>query len=136
MYVWPSHFPPSCPPPDSVDLAGTVYRFINGAAPADRDFVSSYYEREPEKDWGKEGCKARGLSVLRTWADCRVMRKAIPALRKKRVGVAQVSAPIGLVSNTPSQSCTGHCTWWRAPKPSEVRPLFTTFDEPSEADNE
>ena len=135
MYVWPTHFPTSCPPAAANDLAGTVYRFINGATPADRDFVS-YYEREPARDWGADACKARGLSVIRTWADCGLMRKAIPALRKKRIAVANVETQIGVLATTPSNSCAGHGTWWRAPTPGEVRSLFATFDEPSGATDE
>lgn len=135
MYVWPSHFPSSCPPTHASNLAGTVFRFINGAAPADRDF-ESYYERNPEKVWGGQACQARGLSVVHTWSDCRIMRKAIPALRKKRLAVAEVSTEIGLVAITPSNSCAGHHTWWRAPATYEVRSLFRTFDEPSETAHE
>ena len=135
MYVWPSHFPPACPPAHASNLAGAVFRFINGTAPADKDFVS-YFERDTAKDWGTQACQARGLSVVRTWSDCGLMRKAIPALRKKRVAVAQVSTQIGLVASSPSNSCSGHSTWWRAPPPSEVRSLFQTFDESSEAANE
>lgn len=135
MYVWPTHFPPACPPVHATNLAGPVFRFINGTVPADRDFVS-YYERDPGKDWGSQACQARGLSVVRTWADCGLMRKAIPALRKKRVAIAQVSTPIGLIAITPSNSCSGHSTWWRASTPSDVRPLFQTYDEPPEATSE
>lgn len=135
MSVWPAHFPPECPPSHASKLAGAVFRFINGSSPADRDFVS-YYEREPEKDWGTQACQARGLSVVHTWSDCDLMRKAIPALRKKRVALAQITTHVGLVANTPSNSCKGHSTWWRAPTPGEVRPLFQTFDEPSEATSE
>ena len=48
MYVWPAHFPPACPPAHSSSLAGTVFRFINGSVPADRDFVSYYAKAKAE----------------------------------------------------------------------------------------
>lgn len=96
----------------------------------------SYYERDPAKDWGAEACKARGLSVVHSWADCGQMRRAIPALRKKRIAVAELGSEVGVVAITPSNSCAGHSTWWRAPTPTEVRPLFATFDEPSGGANE
>lgn len=134
VYSWPDHYPQSCPPSEAIDLNGTVYRFINGANPAERDF-QSHYERQPDKDWGAEACKARGLSVLRTPADCGEMRKAIPALRKKRVAMATVTTPVGLIATTPSHSCDGHSTWWRALQPSEVVGLFTTVAEQHGADH-
>jgi hypothetical protein len=128
VYIWPSHFPLACPPSSATQLSGTVYRFINGVAPAEKDFLS-HYERNPEKAWEAEACKARGLSVLRTFSDCGLMRKAIPALRKKRVAIAEISTPVGSVAVTSSNSCSDHCTWWRAPQPSEVVALFTTVLE-------
>lgn len=135
LYVWPIHFPPSCPPVGAVNLAGTVFRFINGTLPADRDFIS-HYERNPAANWGTRACQARGISVVRTWADCGQMRKGIPALRKKRIAIAEISTQVGVVAPTPSGSCNGHCTWWREPTPSDVRPLFAKFDEPLKAPNE
>lgn len=135
VYVWPDHFPPSCPPTHAIDVAGTVYRFINGGQPADRDFLS-HYERDPAQEWGAEACMARGLSVLRTLGDCRIMRKAVPALRKKRIAVATVETPIGVIAETPSMSCKGHCTWWRSRTPEQVRPLFSTVQEPPETSHE
>lgn len=128
MYSWPDHYPQSCPPSVAIELSGTIYRFINGADPSERDF-QSHYERHPEKDWGTDACKARGLSVLRSTADCGEMRKAIPALRKKRVAVAALSVRVGLIAPTPSRSCEGHSTWWRALQPSAVVGLFTTVAE-------
>lgn len=131
MYIWPEHFPNACPPDEAVPLAGPVFRFINGTAPAERDFTS-HFERNAGKDWGEDACKARGLSVLRTFRDCRLMRKGVPALRKKRLAYADISTEVGVVQHTPSNTCEGHCTWWRAAPPSDVRSLFSTYAEPSE----
>jgi hypothetical protein len=135
VYVWPSHFSVSCPPASAAELTGTVFRFINGRTAGDRDFMS-HYERDPEKDWGDDGCIARGLSILRTWGDCEVLRKAVPAMRKKRLVHAEIATPVGLVASTPSNNCKGHCTWWRNPSPSTVLPLFSVFNGPEEAPHE
>lgn len=132
VYSWPEHYPQACPPDSAKELVGTIYRFINGTSPAEKDFLS-HYERNPSKDWGHDACKARGLSVLRTLSDCGLMRKAVPALRKKRVAVADISTSVGLVAITPSNSCDDHNTWWRAPLPSVVFPLFSTIAETQEA---
>ena len=128
VYVWPSHFPSSCPPTGSLDLVGTAFRFINGSIPVDNDFTS-HYERAPLKSWGN-ACQARGLSILHTWGDCGLMRDAVPALRKKKIAIADISTTVGVFASTPSLSCAGHSTWWRAIPPDQVRPLFTTFVEP------
>jgi len=134
VYSWPNHYPTSCPPSDAVEVSGIIYRFINGTKPVPRDFVS-HYEREPNKDWGKNGCKARGLSVLRNMDDCNLMRKAIPALRKKRIATATVTTTVGLIAVTPSESCKGHCTWWRAPNPDDVAGFFSTVIDPNRSDH-
>src|SRR5574340_731706 len=122
VYVWPAHFPIQCPPDHATGLHGTVYRFINGPHPTEWDFLS-HYERAPTKLWG-DACKARGLSVVRTLEDCEIMREGVPALRKKRIAVADISIPVGVVANTPSKTCVGHCTWWRGADPGAVKALF------------
>lgn len=128
MYSWPSHYPESCPPPEATDLIGVVYRFINGANPSEKDF-KSHYERQPGENWGNKACEARGLSVLRTPEDCGEMRKAVPALRKKSIAIANIEQSVGVIKVTPSNSCENHCTWWRSLMPSDVVGMFKT--EPS-----
>ena len=133
VYDWPEHYPGQCPSKDATELVGTVYRFINGRNPVDRDFLS-HYEKNPNGTWA-DACKARGLSVLRTISDCGEMRDAVPALRKKRLAVADISGGVGLIARTPSGSCQGHCTWWRNPAPRAVTALFATLDESAEVEN-
>lgn len=128
MYIWPTNYPTQCPPSHAVELTGTVYRFINGKVPADVDFLS-HYERKPDGDWGNEPCKARGLSILRSMEDCHTMRAGVPALRKKRIAVALIDEPTGVIASTPSHTCEGHKTWWRTKLPSALTPLFTKIEE-------
>lgn len=130
MYIWPTHFPTQCPPSHAVELTGTIFRFINGKIPADRDFVS-HYERNPNGDWGNDPCKARGLSVLRSVEDCQIMRAGVPALRKKRIAIASIAVSVGVIANTPSGTCEGHKTWWLTIPPSALAPLFTKIEENS-----
>lgn len=131
MYAWPTHFPGHCPPIDAAQLLGIVYRFINGRGPTEWDFLS-HYERKPTNSWS-DPCRARGLSVVRTIQDCEIMREGIPALRKKRIAVANINTPVGLITNTPSVTCQGHCTWWRGAPASEVQPLFFNLENAPEA---
>jgi hypothetical protein len=128
VYIWPTHYPAQCPPPHAAELKGTIYRFINGKAPADVDFLS-HYERKPAGDWGHAPCIARGLSVLRSVEDCHTMRAGVPALRKKRIAVASFKEPAGLIASTPSHTCEGHNTWWRTTPPSSLTLHFTNIEE-------
>jgi hypothetical protein len=131
MYIWPSHFPAQCPPAQAAEVSGSIYRFINGRAPLSKDFLS-HYERDPGKEWGNTECNARGLSVLRSIEDCAQMRKGVPAMRKKRIAVGTLSGGVGLIAKTPSNTCEGHCTWWRSGPPEEICGLFAAVPEPEE----
>ena len=128
MFMWPSHFPPQCPPSGAANVSGEIFRFISGRTPTVKDFVS-HYERDPEKEWGQADCISRGLSVLRTLEDCSVMRKGIPAMRKKKIAVGSSIDGHGVIAGTPSMNCEGHCTWWRSTPPESVVGLFSTVSE-------
>lgn len=130
MYKWPDHFPVQCPPSHSAETSGSLFRFINGRVPAVRDFLS-HYERDPNANAEHDPCLARGLSVLKTYEDCNIMRKGVPALRKKRIAVGEPQGASGLLAGTPSRTCEGHCTWWRSVAPTDVVSLFATLSEPT-----
>ncbi|MFM0596069.1 hypothetical protein [Paraburkholderia dilworthii] len=134
MYSWPDHFPEQCPPSHATDLSGSTFRFINKRQPTEYDFTS-HYERLPGGDWAGQECKARGLSVLRTYDDCVTMREGVPALRRKHLAVANVAAPVGVVATTPSANCVGHCTWWRNVSPAEAAKHFSLLTESNEEDH-
>lgn len=128
VYTWPNHFPAQCPPSNSAEASGTLFRFINGRAPSARDFLS-HYERDPHGQWDHDPCNARGLSVLKTYEDCTTMRKGVPALRKKRLASGAPLGAVGLMASTPSRTCRAHCTWWRSIPPDRVLPFFTAVSE-------
>lgn len=129
MYKWPDHFPAQCPPAHSTETSGSLFRFINGRTPAARDFLS-HYERDPSGNFEHDPCLARGLSVLKTYEDCNVMRKGIPALRKKQIATGAPQGSSGLLAATPSRTCNGHCTWWSGITPTDAVSIFKTFLEP------
>jgi hypothetical protein len=117
-------------PSHSEEVSGIIFRFINGATPASRDFLS-HYERDPGNDSNHSPCKARGLSVLRSYQHCAEMRQGVPALRKKKIAVGELSGGVGLIAGTPSKVCEGHCTWWRGVTAEVVYGLFSTVTEPA-----
>ncbi len=124
MYTWPAHFPSLCPPEGASEISGKVFRLISKDGPTTFDF-KSHYEREPTGGRNGPECLSRGLSVLRSYQDCEVMKEAVPALRKKLVAEANLGAGVGLIGATPSNSCAGHCTWWRSITVEEACALFS-----------
>jgi hypothetical protein len=133
MTCLPKHYPDKCPPEDAYFYDGILYRFTNRNNPSARDF-KSFYENDPQKNWGELACQARGLSVVKCILGIREMRAAIPALRKKKVSKAIISSNYGMLANTPSSSSQNHCTWWVPQSISEPEQLFTATEE-SELEN-
>jgi len=109
--MWPTHYPEQCPPKEAFSFNGNLFRFINRNKPVQKDF-KSYYDSKPGHDWNGKECQARGLSVYKTLEDCKEMMEVIPALRKKKLAVAQINENCGLLANTPSTNSERHCTWW------------------------
>ncbi|WP_206864597.1 hypothetical protein [Aeromonas hydrophila] len=128
MTCWPEHYPEQCPPQKAYFHSGELYRFINRNNPVAKDF-ESYYEKDPQKDWGNQSCQARGLSVVKSALGIKEMRDAIPSLRRKKVSKAVISLDCGMLADTPSSSSQNHCTWWVPKSISKPEKLFTTTDE-------
>ena len=133
MSSWPEHYPEQCPPKKAFHHQGVLFRFINRNNPVPRDF-RSYYELDPEKDWGEQACQARGLSVVKCALGVKEMRDAIPALRRKKVSKAVISMECGMLANTPSSSSERHCTWWIPASLENPEEMFETANE-SELEN-
>ncbi len=113
MIEWPNHYPEQCPPSTAEKVSGKIYRFTNRTNPKHKDFLS-YYERYPKNDWpeGEKACNARGLSVYANEEDCNVAAASNPALRKKRLCVAELPKEAGVVADTPSKNNRNHKTLW------------------------
>lgn len=124
MYTWPAHFPSQCPPEDATEMAGRIFRLISADGPKEFDF-KSHYERAPTAGRTGSECLAQGLSVLLSYQDCEILKEAVPALRKKLVAQANLESGVGLIGNTPTNNCAGHCTWWRSITVEEACALFT-----------
>lgn len=125
--MWPSHYPVQCPPKEAFSFDGSLFRFINRNSPVQKDF-KSYYDSKPGQDWKGKACQARGLSVYKTVEDCKEMMDLIPALRKKKLAVAQIDHNCGLLANTPSTHSERHCTWWVSSSLVEPCSIFTKID--------
>jgi hypothetical protein len=105
---WPAHFPKGCPPLDSTDTNGIVYRIISNKPPNARDF-RSFYDESPAKF--AKSCKARGLSVLSDRTEASRLLRTVPALGE-HVASAKLEPHHGKIKSTPSIRSQSHCTWW------------------------
>ncbi len=109
--VWPPHFPEACPPDDSIEANGDVYRLVSGKTPKKEDFFShwiKYPEKRKKIKVSGQACIACGLSVFRSLEDVRRISRRIPTLPKK-ISVATLDPSMGRMKNTRSAE---HYTWW------------------------
>lgn len=126
-YVWPDHYPERCPPSDAKDVVGIIYRFTNRANPKHTDFLS-YYELKPNENWGDKACQARGLSVFTSIDDCKIALAAVPALRKKKLCVAELTVNAGVIAATPSHNHCNHKTLWSLIGAQDLAEIFVPLD--------
>jgi len=125
--MWPDHYPEKCPPDDAKSVSGVVYRFTNRTNPKHRDFLS-YYELKPGEDWGKKGCQARGLSVFTSEEDCKIAISLVPALKKKKLCVAELASESGVIAHTPSKNNNNHMTLWPLISAQDLAEIFMPID--------
>jgi len=111
---WPSHFPPECPPPESADANGDVYRIVNGKKPAEGDFVSYWFlkpqmrARALEAGNTDKACQLCGLSVYLTLADIERLQRRVRHLGKGQIAVGHLNGEGKLLDTGDG----GHHTWW------------------------
>ena len=117
---WPSNYPEGCPPADSYNADGSLFRLANRSSYAPQDFLSAYALEVKRVDKGTipeirdeySNCQARGLSVYRTYEDTVKAMLKIPSLSKKKALVEVDSNQTGLLKNTPNKRNPSHYTWW------------------------
>lgn len=130
--MWPDHYPEKCPPDDAENILGVVYRFTNRTNPKHKDFLS-YYELKPSEDWGKKACQARGLSVYTSEEDCKAAISMVPALKKKKLCVAELGSETGVIAPTPSKNSYNHKTLWSLVSAQDLAEMFMPADIPKVA---
>jgi hypothetical protein len=107
--VFPSEWPDNCPPSDSDDASGTIYRIVKTNPPARTDILSLFEENRPIADLLCQSC---GVSVFRELRDAVHQRKAYRRLGKL-IAVATLTAECGKTKLTSGRQPT-HTTWWCA----------------------
>lgn len=112
---WPSYFPNSCPPKDSSQTNGDVYRFVSDDTPTSSDFTS-FWIKFPNRrmDFERRGqhCQCCGLSVAKSIEDLENKRKLVPRFKNMRIAGATLTPSDGRIRNTPMGRDKKHYTWW------------------------
>ena len=108
MSIWPSFFPPQCPPSDSQAASGRVYRLVSTVPPSEDDF-RSYYEEDPVK-WAGD-CKACGVSVFRDINDLQRLTRRVRAMNPF-VATKVLEHADGRLMHTAPVPSNSHHTWW------------------------
>jgi hypothetical protein len=126
LMKWPEHFPNACPPSDSSDCRGRIFRIVKNGGPEESDFLS-YWVLKPERQpgWLKTGraCNACGLSVLISMEDALEVLEIVQGIGDK-IAVAEFEAGTGKIKHTPSGRHENHHTWW---VPVHVEKPWTLF---------
>ena len=111
--AWPKHYPKRCPPADSKEANGTVYRYVKD--PSDPEEFKSYWFQKPHqrRDFEKRGkaCQARGLTVYRSLQDLMHASKIYRKMKRGKAPTkADLSPEMGKIKQTPGPG--NHYTWW------------------------
>jgi hypothetical protein len=108
---WPTYYPESCPPQDSLETDGQVYRLVSADGPAENDFLPYWIkcpQRREEFQVKNQVCESCGLSVYRSLEDIKRLQRRIRHLPEK-IGVANLDHSKGRIKRTFGKT---HYTWW------------------------
>lgn len=108
---FPAWFPPNCPPHDSDEASGVVFRFVNGDSIDPQDFLSHHElglaPRAP-------ACRRCSLSVYRTLGFARVklkqLRDRFPGRFGTSIAAGQLAPELGMLKQEGAD--LDHHEWW------------------------
>lgn len=108
--IWPSFFPPQCPPSDAKDASAEVFRLVSSNPPASSDF-QCWAQMHPKKWMGN--CRASGLSVFTLQSDALRLVRRVPGISAsgQLIASANLSPEAGKLMHTPRDG-NSHHTWW------------------------
>ena len=116
---YPDYFPDDCPPEDAQPATGDVYRVVKQNPPNSRDFIP--FREKQSRDFGKDECKACGLSVFINFEDAVDMKNRRGGMKNRLIAKGTLNPDLGKIKHTPSNEPYGesHHTWW---VPAEAEP--------------
>ena len=100
--------PPNCPPLDAVEITEPtkLYRLVETLPPSAKDF-KSYRALRPDDDFGKEECKASGLSVYTRRSSAENRRRSA-----NFSGYHVCELDLGSGAGKLQRGGGAHRTWW------------------------
>lgn len=107
--IWPKHYPPNCPCPDSIDAQGIVYRLVRTLPPTPKDFKPS--KIEPQDKYGDPKCLKCAISVFGELSDLNQAKDRYRHFRERVIIKFELNPRMGKIKPTPSDFCS-HITWW------------------------
>ena len=112
--MWPDYYPEYCPPDDSDDCSGKVFRIIKGETASEADFVPYIIEFFGDPNF--QSCKSAGLSVCVTLEAAKTKLEQ-PKFAGQYIAVLELPASAGKMKQARQSA---HATWW---VPRDVSPL-------------
>lgn len=110
MMDWFEELPPSCPEDGAEPPKGEVFfRLLGGDEITDEDFWS-HRKLWPHKAFNTDECKARAVSVFKSFSGCERLL-SLPVHAGKKVAQISLGAESGLIKRT--FNTKGHYSWWR-----------------------
>ncbi len=106
MPVFPTWFPPGCPPPAAGDAQGAVYRIVSGGPLSEDDFLTYH---ELGQGLTINPCRRCGVSVFASLARAR-HRLALSPRLGTAIARGVLDASAGKAKLTDWRS--GHVEWW------------------------
>jgi hypothetical protein len=103
---FPDYFPPCCPPEDSIDADGVVFRIVKTIDLSDDDFYSHH---ELGKTIAKKECSCCGVSVFNSHKSALHRQNITPKLGNV-VTEGTFNSSAGKILLTSKVS--GHIDWW------------------------
>src|SRR5262245_59789609 len=106
-----SSLPTRCPPVEATPASGTIFRGIPAPPVSGTDFLS--HAELKRKNCDPQICEHWGLSVWTTMAEAQHAQRIFRHMRTWHVASGKVTASDGVMMSTPTNSQSGHHTFWK-----------------------
>lgn len=112
--IWPSYYPPQCPPAEARSDQLQAFRLVGNTTPAQADFSPSIIETPHRSFPEKLMCQACGVSIYKKLEDIKMIQAKFPRFKQKLIALVEITQNHGLILETPPtrEPNNSHTTWW------------------------
>ena len=109
--VFREQLPAGCPPSEAEQVSDSMFviRLVKGRTPSDSDF-NSLKAMQPNRNFGRNECRARGVSVFTKLGDAEGLLK-LPAHKGESLCLVELDDGAGFIQRT-GERWESHHTWW------------------------